>query len=113
MWERFGEICGDVWRCVEIWGRCVGVVGRCVGDVWRYGEMCRDVGEMCGDVWRYEDMWGDVGKCVEMCGDMRRCGDMWRRVEMWGDMRRRGGVAPEASLSPLELFCSRNRESEA
>ena len=56
-------------------------------------------------------MCGDVGICVEMWGDMRRCGgDVGTCVEMWGDMRRCGGVAPEALLSPPELFCSGNRE---
>ena len=50
---------------------------------------------------------GDVGTCVEMWGDE------WRRGNMCGDvgrLRRCGGVAPEALLSPPELFCSGNRE---
>lgn len=62
----------------------------------RYGEPWGEAGRYRG---RGEgrESWGDVGTCVEMCGDMRRC----------------GGVTPETLLSPPELFCSRNTESEA
>ena len=51
-------------------------------------------------------------ECIEWVV-VERWGDEWSRGNMCGDvgrLRRCGGVAPEALLSPPELFCSGNRE---
>ena len=54
---EYMEVCGGVWRCVEVCSECVEVCGE-------YVEVCSECGGVYGGVWRRVEVCGGVCRCV-------------------------------------------------